>query len=1325
MTNAQVGEIRLSAPQLQHPELLAGLEIWLQMGLLSLDQVQQFCRQNLVCEWVAPWVAQPLTVSLNPSLRQPSLRQPSLRQPSQLNDFADAASAPAALASAATQPAAQSTAQPPSWIARMLQAFMAEIGVIWLLCLGVFMVVVSSAVLAASQWQNVSPVGQYLILFSYTLAFWGASLWAARRPALRLTGRMLQIATLLIVPLNFWMMDGLQLWQQGAGVVVNLTAALALSGVTRSLLPRLETHSRLPLINALGLSWLHWGWSIAGMPLVTAYLGAIGTAVLTEQQARQQRSRNLENLENLGDSAGSGDAPEVPQAASALIVGLSTLLLIGRAVLAAQVPVQQLGLAFGICGWLFCGLTRPSRPERQLSGLWSLGAGLLILGWGVSVAAEPPWQAVAVSGLGLWLLGNRLVSRNGLVSRNRLVSPNGPLEEPPLSISAVMFLLLGLQTYGLLWRLLPQSLRQLLLDLAFQLFGSAGMPLALLGLAGFPYLWLMLGLARWQQNSQLAKTTEAMALGLGSLLIALGLWNPLLRSLVCALAAGTLIWRLRGRSVNARWMELYLCHLLILTAGFSAVEAAIPNLTALLAAQILLVGMSIEWSLSLGRGRWRQSCWYFGLAMAGSSYMLWLGLSLGSDANALLWLATPALLTGLSRRQWPQARRAAWLSAFSLIAQLALLNSLNSWMIACGAAVGLMLVNMLRLRARAAALLTVGFGLGLIATALDYAIADPLGFDWVMLLLAASPWVLWLLHDGLQLGQGELRQLYAGAAHSWAVGLSGLSLLSLSFYSLIWALIWVSADQLAPGVLLPLSGGLLFSAIAYQIWRQGGSEVGLCGLGWAAELVLILLVIWQNGSIETLALLTLGLGLVTQLAGRFWPSQTGQRTCRWMPLAYAGFGLGLAHMPLADAGLTATTGLYTLAAAVIGLGAGRRASKVLTVTALLLASVAAYELLIYQLMQASGGETGDGITLLAGLAVLIAVTLRLVQGWVCAETQLAASELAQVRHLHWGLGSALIPLAMAADLSSGGFWLWLLVGTVLSAYALLQGRQPAPLPPQSAGLCRWIYCGSWQAVGLVSAALYRWLPTNWLMAWAASLMAVAAVVLYCLPWRSYGWHPRPWCNTALLLPAVVVMLTSSQIALQSLLIVAAFYGWLAKAERQARLSYLGLLLLDWALLRYLNQQGWLNLTWTSAVLAGSLLYAAQVDPMLQGARQQRHWLRSFAVGMLSLTLLYQAELEVGTTALLVSLLTLAGAMGLIGLGLGLRTRAFLYVGTATFVIRTLRLLWLFIDSYALLLWAVGIVIGLALIWIAATFEARRSQVGQLLQYWLSEFDRWD
>jgi hypothetical protein len=80
------------------------------------------------------------------------------------------------------------------------------------------------------------------------------------------------------------------------------------------------------------------------------------------------------------------------------------------------------------------------------------------------------------------------------------------------------------------------------------------------------------------------------------------------------------------------------------------------------------------------------------------------------------------------------------------------------------------------------------------------------------------------------------------------------------------------------------------------------------------------------------------------------------------------------------------------------------------------------------------------------------------------------------------------------------------------------------------------------------------------------------------------------------------------------------------------------------------------------------------------------------------------------------------ALGVIGILL--RIRAFLYVGTVAFIAKILRLVWLYIADESLVLWALGIALGLLLIWIAATFEARRAQVTALLQYWVGELEQW-
>lgn len=76
-------------------------------------------------------------------------------------------------------------------------------------------------------------------------------------------------------------------------------------------------------------------------------------------------------------------------------------------------------------------------------------------------------------------------------------------------------------------------------------------------------------------------------------------------------------------------------------------------------------------------------------------------------------------------------------------------------------------------------------------------------------------------------------------------------------------------------------------------------------------------------------------------------------------------------------------------------------------------------------------------------------------------------------------------------------------------------------------------------------------------------------------------------------------------------------------------------------------------------------------------------------------------------------------------GLALRIRAFLYVGTVTFIVEILRQIWFFINDYSFLLWAMGIILGIAFIWIAATFESRREQMTSMLRGWVTELEDWD
>ena len=1289
--------LRLSAQQLSQPNLLAGLEAWQQLGLLSEQQIREFAAEYLICP--AP--------DFSPVPSSPVAASPAA------SSFADdfAAIAPS---SPPPNPNPVPT-RSPSLVSRTLQSFMAEVSVIWLLFLGVFLVVVSSGVLAASQWQNVSIVGQYGILFAYTLAFAAAGLWTGRRSQLQLTARMLQIATLLIIPVNFWMMDGLKLGSSPAGVGLAAIAAVSLTAVNLLLLRPangLVTGDRpgSTTVNAIGLSWLHFGWSLAGVPLIATYIGTIGTALLTLRQLSQRRQT---------------ESP--PFAAAPLIVALATLLLIGRSILAAGVAVSQLGLALGICGWLICWMIQ--RDRLPTVWRWS-GMALLLLGGLVSISADPPWQAIAVSLLALWLLLDRLQTQ-------------------AYSSTLVAIVLIGLGAYSLLWRLFPAGLRQSIIDWAIQLAGDRGMPLALVGLGVFPYVLLILGLAVWLRRSgisqarstdtsaPLALQAEGLALILGVALTALSLENPLLRSLNLTLSALTLIALFRRRSPALPL--LYLTHLTLLSAIVSWIDWRFPQWTELAWARVLLLGMAIEWGLSLGANhrRWRQSAWHVGLGLAIVSYMLlfsrmgseWAGavfsfnfqdIAKSYEAKSyehLIWLLTPLFLTGMPRFSAPMRRAdphlTANLSSIALIAQLPLVASLNAWLISLSVATLLMLVNTHILRSRLAALLTVGFGLGIEVVAI-WKWGDRINNSGFVALLVATLWFLWLLRSYLaRRPQVSLSRLYANAVNAWAIALCVLTLLYLTAFSLFdpsWAMAWATAATIG--------------AIAFRIWQQP-TNLGFYGMAYGVELLVIFLVRLKGGNAEGVAIVTMGLGLAAQIAGDLWVRRAQipyRSSWQVIPLLYATVGWCTAH---AFQGLTATTGLYTLAAALIGIGVGRRqaALKPLTIFSVLLVSAGAYELLVYQLLQAKGGSSGDGITLLAGLAALIAAIDRLCDRWFRPYLRLTGSELRSIAHLHWLVGSGLALLTLFMEFSSSGRLIWVGVMALLTGYALSNGRDRELARQREA----WTYAGIWQGWSLIGRELDWTIPHKLLWGWAGAIAAGVAIALYFLPWHRWGWQLQPWRNTAIALPMAIVLLTMEPITIQSLLIVAAFYAGLAYSTQRIRLSYLGVLLLDWAIVRYLLERGSLTLLGVGLVLGGSLLYAAQIDPGLRSVsgRERRHWVRSLATGLICLTALYQAEVETGAGGFWVGLVAIGLGLAFVFLGIVLRVRAFLYIGTAVFVLRVFRLLWLFISTYSLLLWAVGIVLGLIFIWIAANFEARRSQMNALLQYWMTELAAWE
>jgi hypothetical protein len=303
--------------------------------------------------------------------------------------------------------------------------------------------------------------------------------------------------------------------------------------------------------------------------------------------------------------------------------------------------------------------------------------------------------------------------------------------------------------------------------------------------------------------------------------------------------------------------------------------------------------------------------------------------------------------------------------------------------------------------------------------------------------------------------------------------------------------------------------------------------------------------------------------------------------------------------------------------------------------------------------------------------------------------------------------------AWFVGLSDRGVWIWLGIQALLTIVILWQGRRRSGL----------IYFGFGQSVWTIAVLLNQLLPFSFLQQWGSIFASIASFAIFSMNWERWGWARQPWHHTATVLPATIAIITANQINIPALLLTSAFYGSYAWKTEQIRLSYIGLGLAVWGLFRWLVK---LNITdpyWYAAILCLAILFIVGVDPDLQGrsAKATRHLIRCFALGIFCTTLFYDSW-EVAWQR---GLFTMAITFGLSLLGLLRRTRAYLYVGTVTFIFSVLRILWLYVSDYSLLLWAVGIAIGLGLIWVAATFEARRSQAIALVEYWLRELTDWE
>jgi hypothetical protein len=1253
--------IRLAS---DHPELLKGLDVWLELGLISDAQVKLLCREHCVCT---------LPVQTE---RELVVADDVQQKFSKSVEFSE-------------------VAKKPGLVTSMLQSLMAELSVRWLLFLGMFLVVVSSGLLAASQWDKFPVAGQYGVLFAYTLTFFGASFWAGKQSSLRLTAQALLVVTQLLIPVNFWAMDGFKLWQSGIDTIFAVMASVALTLITILIGNSSLFAANLPnpifrRLQILGLSYLHLGWSIPGFPLVAIYIGMIGTSLLTVYQT----------LSNTRDNS--------KQTLPISVIIYSLLLLLFRAIFVVGVDITLLGLAIGICGWLATWLGLRNSDKIQ-TGWQFAGATLLFTGWAVSVISHPA-QALAVSCLSLWYFWRRL----------QLYSYN---------FDYLAIFTIGLQANWLLWRIIPVGFRDNITTFATAFTNSQNNSWLLLGLGLFPYLLAMIAVTEYlrQVNKlNVARFGEVLNLCFGVTLASVSCYNPFVRSLNLLLNSTTLAFLTKRRSPLSTAL-VYLTHTSAILTLCSFIHWRLSMLQTEYWAVILLVIMVAEWLYSVGEGAFKRSALHVGYGLAIVSFvLLWSGISSYAytgypvqDKWGLIWLSVPITLTVISSRT--EATRRPIIAVSSVLAigvsQFLTLVVPQVRVISLGVATVLMVINTsFLLKQVEFAIVTVGFALMFESALLwDVARFNLLSNDAWLLVGAINVFGLWLIRAILCRDAINRVSTYAAAFQKWALLLCGAELFFLTGHSV---LVYTGVAQ--PGIIYLVAIAITTAAILFRTWRQHTNR-GFYGVGLGLELLVAEALAFSDRTIIKIAVANIALGLTAQLFGEWWKRrhrlQQLPSSFHILPIVYAAFSIILRFNTF-----NSWTGLFTFGVAIIVIGVSRRfeSLKLLLYAGLIGISISLYEMLFYQMLQQKGGYYGDGLIAMAALGAIILYVYRILSPWLTEFLHLRPLEVTAIANGHWVWSSSLLLMAIASPLDINRF-IGLGTGAFLVRYAIFQGRGATSTRQEEVAKEFWVYLGLIQAITLL--ILLRDLPIarlfNQLRPTIGAISCVGAYFLYILPWRRWDWPTKPWRNAAYVLPMLTLALTWAQAYPVTIIITACFYIFLARLNKTFRLTYLSLILVNWALMRWFYHWRLTDGLWYATTIGLSLLYVAQFDPdiKLPQLKTGRHTLRMIGSSIIcGYALIFHQD-----TVIIPGIFSLVAVFA----GLALKIRAFLYIGTATFLITGIYQLVILSLQYAFMKWVIGLCVGIGLIYVAATFETRREKLSAVVRSANDVLENWE
>ena len=1301
--------------QANQTELLQGLDQWLKLNLISEAQVKKICRQNLSCALPETTEVKSLT-DIEPNRPKTKVATTLVKVPPQ-----------------------------PNIITQLWQGFLDELSIRWLLFLGIFLVVISSGVLAASQWENFPRFGQYLILLIYTLVFWGVGFWSNQQDNLKLTSQTLQAIATLLVPINFWAISQFRL---GNNIWEWITIAIALT--TLSSISYLQFSSQksskhryfLPFF--LLLSLLHLGWQLNALPTIAIYGGIAVISLIHYVFMLPQQKYPTTRL---------------------LFLFTAWLLLLFRELLTNEILISNYLLAIALCGWLLGtiwlttvrkGKIVESEEEQTeavtitnafLSNICQIISLLMLTGtWLLSLIAGTFqssvffWQTVGISIVAIHLFSQRLT----LYWRKR-------------DLTAIFFI--GLQTLYISKELIPQNLRTDALDLSTKISQTEYFPESVFGVTLFPYVILFVFVATWlyrQQKSQLALYAEYLTLLLGITLTGLSFSNPTWRSLNLLFSTITLsyvVWVREGLRIHL----IYITHILGLVTITNAIAVMLPNLNPAVWGSVFTALAVLELAIYLHQAKQprvdfysnrlsilKHSCWYVGLLLGTISYTCFLSqigvnLNPGAFRWGLVWLFFPGMLTIVARytRKMQQRRLATSLSCLGLVtAQLLVLGQPVTRFIGLAIAIFIMLANAYHLRRTIITVIHLGFGLSLIASLIEGFITA-----WNWLLVGAiiilslyyfrqylqqtldTPKFAYIsqrnahgiLGVGVETRNFKLIEKYIQATDYWAIALITVEIALLSVIYLNMTEFQVYAQYLLTTILIT-------GAIIWRYYRQPNHRV-LYGLVWLIELLIAGLIIPAGGNSETLAVANIILGL-SALVFIPWifraASPWAELNLSYVPLIYGTLGM-LWRLSFYDA----YSGLLTLGIALILINSRQRNNQLNLVTNYLGfagMSLGIYELVIYQMQQSSGASAADGLTILALVAAAIAFGYRLSAWWYRQRHQstifgLSLSQFILIAHIHWAISSIFkIFVASMAIESATPRLTTISIATsfCLGAYALIQGKDNPENTRSNPANDWWVYVG---LVEIAATLVYSRLIISRLSLfdpWRVIFTCAVALIIYQIPWQNLGWRATPWQRAALIIPALMALVTAEDISYLSLTITAIFYLRIAYHQNNLRWSYVSLGFINWGIIRLVWQYN-TEFIWLAGMIGLSILYIAQFDPHFQSHRQQRHYLRLVGSCIICVAALFYQDLGAIPSAI---------SFSLIFIGLGLKIRAFLFTGTITLIITVIYQLIILVLAYSFLKWIVGLLTGIFTIIVAAGFEKQRKHLTNRLQTYANQLQEW-